>query len=341
MRLSYRNSAIILLAMIMAITVSVRLPAPQLCDSTVKSHQGASTGTKPASRNTAFHLQPESFITQLEECILNAPSKKCHIMYQHVSKTGGKGVEFLFFGLTKHRNTACCGNRAKARFYKNPSKHCPHPFQSFEVIEGFDQMVHTCNNDFYKKSPHNPKVIVLIPLREPISRTLSRIHQRCNKGWDVKDDETKAFCTACSFEKHSDYWMKYPSYVNQDYKTIQNQSTQSLQMFDHLYIDTVDLNKMATMLSERLSPVNDHYAKVFQEYFNQKHNPEKLTHCSFGINSPMMKALKPAIEIYREFVVNGTLPHPWEINHHCKKHDFALTCKTAFELLNDETYVRN
>ena len=314
--LSSRNSVLILLAMII---VSVRLPdqssstknikstTPLPCESAVKSHQGASTGSKNASRNTAFHLQPEWFITQLEECVLDAPSKKCHIMYQHVGKTGGKGVEYLFFGLLGHKRIACCSSRMKEKFYENTSNYCPNPFQSFEVIDGFDQMVHQCNNDFYKNSPNNTKVILLTSVREPIGRVLSHIHQACNKNWQFKTNETtKEVCTACNFETHTEFWMKFPRAANGLYNVIRHQSTQSLQMFDHLYVDMVDLNKMATMLSERLSPLNDHYTEVFQKYFNKKHNPEKLDHCSFGLKSPMIKALKPAIETYREFVIKGS-----------------------------------
>jgi hypothetical protein len=240
-----------------------------------------------------YHSQPSEFSRGLSSCMLD-PS--CHILYQHVQKTGGQGVENLFFSIFGHRYDACCGGDMLDRFRRNTKSFCLYPFSSYEVIRGFDEIVNTCNEKFYKQKDH--RLVILTSIREPLDLTLSAIHQTCNKRWRKRDDRVKAACEACSFEQDEGYWMRHPGRTVDDYSMVLRQAIGTLKEFDHYWVDTVDLSTMFKDLQLGLHPL---YEKQFTAYFKTKHNPEKLDRCEFSMHSKMINKLRPSSTFYRNF----------------------------------------
>lgn len=267
------------------------------------------------SKNIAYHLEPERFIEGLANCMLDAWDKKsprrCNLMFQHQYKSGGTTIEYIFYklyGMKDLSGFGCCQEDMLKRFYDNPRLYCQRKFQSYEVIDGFDGMVHKCQDSFYRFW-HNHTVIVLTSMREPTSRTLSRIHHTCNKNWDLRSEETKAKCTTCKYEDDPDYWMTYPADINKNAETVRNQTMGSLKGFDHYWIDNMDLTPMLKDLFDFLSSRHPLDSDVLESTRERQINTEKLDKCSFGLTSEMVKELTPARTLYKQFL-QGSMWEP-------------------------------
>jgi hypothetical protein len=144
-------------------------------------------------------------------------------------------------------------------------------------------------------------------IREPIQLTLSQIHHQCNKNYNQKTKEEKQMCRTCSFKGHPDYFLSYVQQTNLVYQEIANEIPKMLNMFTDerarrvnettsgmhkiLILDQADIDRFFESLTVR-SP----NGTVIPE---GRGNEELVHKCYFGMTSHMMKALAPALEVYR------------------------------------------
>jgi len=186
-----------------------------------------------------------------------------------------------------------------------------------------------------RKSEEDDEIVVLMTIREPIQLTLSQIHHQCNKNFQKKSKEEKIICKQCSFESNPDF-LKYVNQTNNVYEGIASAVPDILEQFRKvsrysnsrarpegilggsdtqnrtgrgddwvesilgrrneeahrvMILDQADIDRFFSLL-EQHSPAGIMVPEG-------RGNEEKTHVCSFGVTSSMMKALSPALEIYR------------------------------------------
>ena len=271
----------------------------------------------PTNRNGRhiifYHLHQTKFVKDLVDCILmnfkfaqNHNGKQCHLIYQHVQKTGGRAMEnFLARLLQVSRAKACCLEEMRQRFYNDIPSFCTRIFQSYEVYDGFDAMVQTCQEVYQKNGTGNHKIMVLTTLREPVERSLSQINHFCNKNLNRRTPELQAACRACNHSSHLEVWNDFPHRANDEYQTVAKEALHSEQ--DRYFLDISDMDSMIQQLQEALP--EEFLAKrkaAFEDFFQSKINPEIIRRCDFVMSSSMMKAYRPSKSLYKSFML-GTL----------------------------------
>ncbi len=232
----------------------------------------------------------------------------------------------------------CCGFPMMERFHKNEELYCETlKFGIYEVLgPQFADVVKTCINHQGKNSSaadrKNDEIVVLMTIREPIQLTLSQIHHQCNKNFEKKSEEEKIICKKCSFETNPDYFLTYVKQTNNVYEGIASAVPELLDRFNKLsqysnFYEGSDGsekrnqtnggdNWIATVLGSRAEESHrvmildqadiDRFFRLLEEHSppgimvpEGRGNEEKTHVCSFGVTSSMMKALSPALEIYR------------------------------------------
>eukprot|EP00529_Nitzschia_sp_RCC80_P030438 CAMPEP_0113464998 /NCGR_PEP_ID=MMETSP0014_2-20120614/13501_1 /TAXON_ID=2857 /ORGANISM="Nitzschia sp." /LENGTH=301 /DNA_ID=CAMNT_0000357119 /DNA_START=522 /DNA_END=1424 /DNA_ORIENTATION=+ /assembly_acc=CAM_ASM_000159 len=221
-----------------------------------------------SDHHVAFHLRPDDFIDQLADCL--EFSSNCHIIYRHVGKTGGTGLQEFFWKLLviRHRDS-CCEQRMTRRFFQNTSDFCAQRFQSYEVTDGFDTMVKECDEHYYKKSSSSSsearhRLIVLTTLREPAERYLSKVHQWCNKHLEQRSPDFQAACGRCNFVDDMDIWMGIAEDQGlREDRLLVEQTRGSLYNYPHLWLDVSDMTTMMRRLESHFIEPHQHVKSVF------------------------------------------------------------------------------
>lgn len=257
----------------------------------------------------AFHLRDNDFVQEVADCLHS--NSTCHIIYRHVGKTGGTGIQNFFWKLLDipSRDT-CCNHKMIQNFRNDSADYCAQPFQSYEVFAGFDRMVQTCDEEHYQRTETNGRInnqvsahrlIILTTLREPAERLLSKIHQWCNKNIEKRDPEFTAACQRCNFVEDEDRWMKIArEQGSKEDRVMVKQSLGSLYDYPHLWLDLSDINTMIRQLRSHFS--QPQHQAVFDWYFGQQHNPESFTTCRFLLDSGLFKGLGESKAVYKDFL---------------------------------------
>jgi hypothetical protein len=327
---------------------------------TTSSSSSAYWMMQPHSMNHGINylLETDTFLATLSSCIQD---DKCHIQYLHTEKTGGTTIEKSIFRSIFPNNKihGCCGEKNMKQFRNNSYDACMKPFNSHQVMgKDFQEIVQTClqiyhqhnhtKNDNYKVKDHGNddrgihkknstnttsgwvedntlhRMVILATFRDPIQRTLSAIHQICNKVFDKRSPRTQQACSQCSYEKDTEFWDNHTTHTNQLYDSLykdvilwQEEKNKHVNPTDNgagvgvgivdlklLTLDNVDITPCFTKLVDWLSPPYSIRLREIQDKHQVK-NPELLQRCDFGFHSVMMKHLAPSIAIYR----NLTLGH--------------------------------
>eukprot|EP00977_Amphora_coffeiformis_P003369 scaffold624_cov176-Amphora_coffeaeformis.AAC.1 len=93
------------------------------------------------------------------------------------------------------------------------------------------------------------RFLALASIREPIQRTLSMIHQVCNKNFNGLPSEEKAICKRCSYSGDDKvYWDDHCLKTNQAYANL----TYRIPSADLLIIDSMFLDKFFAMVEAAL-----------------------------------------------------------------------------------------
>ena len=196
-----------------------------MSERTTKSAEKANTTATAAAAATRtgtvfYHTRPEDFVGIVADCAFD---DWCGLLYQHVPKSGGSTFEAYFFGmfppdtegtgLSEHlvmrtrfqnsmfwidknektgRTNDVSASNARIEPYCGRSKFTSYQDQS----RGYADIVQACL-DGTKTTKR--KFVSISSYREPISRTLSVIHQWCNKNFGAQTEKMKRACRRCSY----------------------------------------------------------------------------------------------------------------------------------------------
>jgi hypothetical protein len=268
-------------------------------------------GSNSIDNIVTYHLQPMRFTDSIASCILDVD---CHIYYLHIGKTGGTTIEDFFSnvifppqGRREAWMRSCCAMNMMERFDSSQRKYCSRHFTSVQISpKNYTQMVQTCMSLHYKshenKGTRPQRAIALTSLREPIGVTLSGIHQSCNKNFKRRSQEINDTCKRCDFDKDTEHWMGWSYRTNSIYTDVLKKFIHSSYLHEQtnievLMIDTADV----TLFTDRLKQTLPEQFEA--SFLKETHisNQEKKGVCDFGMKSPMLKALSPGLEIYRNF----------------------------------------
>jgi hypothetical protein len=272
-----------------------------------------------------YHFHGTDFTQSFASCVMDP---NCQIYYHHVQKAAGSTIENMAVNLVHARQGnrgSCCGDDMMSRFNSSSAYYCQLKFAAFQVRGSqFEQIVKTCMDMDYLLNQSQPqRVIALTSYREPIARTLSYIHQICNK---VRTDrsEKKPFsglknltnaslhlqnakfrtkevleaCDRCSFEQDVDIWMSYVNKTNIEdmelYNVVRSSFLTSANKVELLAIDAADVSRFFSQLKDALP---ERYHTALQHAHSA--NLELTDRCSFGVSSAMIKGLALSTDIYR------------------------------------------
>ena len=251
-----------------------------------------STSNHKTTNNTPinYRLQTQTFLDILKSCIQN---QECNIYFQHIGKTGGTTIENRFY--PKLWEPSWYADGIMNKFLNNTNRYCNKKFMSLQVDgKKSRQVIEMCRN---KKSRMGKPTVVLTAIREPISRLLSFIHQQCNENSKLRPKEIQKACRNCNYEDDVEIWDDIANRSNNVYYQYQNLKLfATLENTKVLYIDTHDIDDLFNKLLEWMPEWEGDV--ILGKNEKQLFNPEKLQLCSFGLKSPMIKALKPSLEIY-------------------------------------------
>mmetsp|Transcript_8672 Transcript_8672/g.19064 ORF Transcript_8672/g.19064 Transcript_8672/m.19064 type:complete len:332 (-) Transcript_8672:301-1296(-) len=242
-----------------------------------------------------YFAKPEKFVQNVSDCVTD---KNCYIYYHHVGKTGGTSIENQFWRLfpgTKQKS--CCFQTMLERFRKNPEKYCFKKFSSYQLMGyGLAEVIEKCMELHYKKTGNkNTKAIVISTFREPIAKTLSSIHQVCNKNLGQRGDPRKNACKNCDYDKDPEVWNQFLKESTRVYKSLYRDiSHMDRDGVEVLTIDLVDITNFFEQLKKKL--LDPFSKKIIPD---KRSNKESLEYCNFKLNSAMIKGLGLAEEIYR------------------------------------------
>jgi len=241
-----------------------------------------------------FHRNHNKFMDTLSSCIMD---DQCHIFYHHVQKTGGTTLENRIFGAfpfhkkrTKHRT--CCGRKVMKDYDRYQKYYCQAKFTSYQVSASqFETVVSTCMH-LNLKNNTSSRAVALVSIRDPETRTLSNIHQICNKNSHKRSKDIVEACSSCAYEKHSKVFDKFVQQTNKDYEEAFKSTRLMIPNVSVMLFDTEDMEILLGMLLKKLP-------NHFSFSLNKKINQEEVTRCDFGMKSNMFKELAPARKIYR------------------------------------------
>ena len=215
-------------------------------------------------------------------------------------KTGGTGVEDLFYGMFKKGHHSCCLDRLMRKFRDNPVGWCKDKFLSVQVYgNDFTEILNKCMEIHSQNTTHPRRAVAMTSFREPIALTLSHIHQICNKSWKHTPKHLQQLCKRCNYTADEDIWLnEVVNSTNRVFDNVFNDVLMQPQR-DDVQVLGVDLMDMDALF-RRLHDLSPQYNYTFNNYWHKKHNPEKLGVCTFSINSAMLKTLQYSIETYRK-----------------------------------------
>ena len=276
-----------------------------------------------------YNLKPEIFTATISQCLLD---DQCRIIYHHVGKSGGTTLEDTFFHMYPPELKSCCGPKLLGKLAndeKSREKYCTAKFSSYQIIgshvEGLVKSCMRINSDDVTATspgtksenksitangssrkdngdpPRKPRSVVLTTYREPISRTLSSIHQLCNKQSNKRTNETLEACSACRYDFGTDVWDRVVNMTNDHFEGVAEVASLRIQDVQVISLDMADISPALDRLREKLS-LDAKKLKVTDipdVPITQWRNPERKSVCSFAMTSEMIKSLGVAQTVYR------------------------------------------
>jgi len=248
-----------------------------------------------------------------------------------VYKTGGTTMERILFKMLPPIITGEGNFTAKEltntdphrlpQFAKHPHAYCEQAkFSSYQATgKKFKEIIETCRRISTKR------YVTLTAYREPIARTLSLIHQQCNKNFEKRREELRNACTRCRYNDGEEtdaqsindnkVWDGFTEMTNDAYTELldfnmhlkeelnRNKESPPVQV---LMLDMADIDNFFQHLDDVLVSSGQKWnGKNIRVPRKQgTFNKEKLGVCSFGMKSQMIKSLKPSIEAYRSLTLS-------------------------------------
>jgi Sulfotransferase family len=249
------------------------------------------TSPKAASSFILFSSSPAFFADRIADCM---DSDTCHILYQHVQKTGGSNFASRLFPIiensTYNSSEWCCNQKLVSRFELQPHDFCSRKLGVYEVTAPqYQEIVATCRN-----LRPSDEYLPLISIREPIQRTISMINHQCNKNFEFKNETEQAICKMCRYTRDTAwFWKQFVDQTNTIYLELEQMlTTQKKSNQNAFLLDSVMIDPFLKLLG-RVMEVNVTIGKS---------NKQKTHVCNFGMTSAMMKDLLVSQMIYRNLV---------------------------------------
>merc|ERR1712003_450000 len=143
----------------------------------------------------------------------------CSIQYLHRGKTGGTFVESQMFTMLGTKNEAsCCQRPVVERFLKNRDYKCTLPFIAYQVKTAAfrDVILKECQKVFARKAQSSgarQRMVVLVTYREPVAKTISYVHQVCNKNLRGRSRSVQNICRRCNYHADPDHYRSMGSRI--------------------------------------------------------------------------------------------------------------------------------
>jgi len=262
-------------------------------EAVVAQSSGSSNTTTPAITTTEngriiFGIYPTNFVGGFANCM---EDETCHIIYHHVQKSGGTFIASTFYPLLNNKKYNsqfwCCDYKFMNRFRANPEKYCKLKLGVYEVLgDQLKEVVDTCQKVYAEQNHH---AITIATVRDPVQRTVSWIHQQCNKNYD-RMKEFQPVCDRCSYYEDQEMWDSM----------VERQINHYLQLsyslpLDIYTIEDVMIDQFLAMLATRL---NRQLPKGYA-------NAETKQVCDFHVPTVLFKKFNNARRVYRE-LLTGT-----------------------------------
>ena len=287
------------------------------------SNATSPTGRESTNAEKSANSAPGTFVRRFKDCMLD---DRCHTIFLHIAKTGGTTLESalgLFFN-PKERvvgaRWSCCGNELMDRFRAHKEEYCLSPFRPFQVgAADIPEILDACR-EVYREMHAGENGVrthyleVLVSIREPITRELSKIHQMCNKNFASRGKQWQEACRRCSFGQDQKFWLRGASSgTNQNYEDLlallstpghgrvatANETAAMVALPANVPTYLIDMSDISPFLSELKQSLNELGSRLPIE---GKQNKESKALCNFHMPSDLMKALSPALSAYRAII---------------------------------------
>jgi hypothetical protein len=251
-----------------------------------------------------FGLHPDEVIQMFASCAMR---KRCHILYWHIQKTGGTNLADRLYFMNGHNYESkywCCHEDfIQSKFRPNPYRHCNQKMSVYEVRpHQYQEVIRTCQN---LPSMMNDTFVGLVTLREPLQRTVSAIHQRCNVHAEKIGNTTREICQRCNYTADGPFYDKIVHTTNTIFEGIHDIIVNDTIQLPLLLLDNVDIDaflKGIEQVAEQLLHRLGHLPRNETFHFRLGRSNSQGTHqkvCDFGMTSSMMKQHGPSLQIYR------------------------------------------
>jgi len=128
------------------------------------------------------------------------------------------------------RLDSCCNLRLMKRFRESPQTYFDVKFSSYvyqvAAADFLQRSVPTCMSN--KKTT---RAVILVSFREPITRTLSYIHQMCNKNFETCTLEIKKACHTSSYDEDVEFWDNFMQSANGQYQELYDLQESLMRMY--------------------------------------------------------------------------------------------------------------
>jgi len=253
-----------------------------------------------------FAMDPTSFVDGLSDCIQDP---NCHVLYHHVQKTGGTFLASTLYPLLNNNSYVdsfwCCHENYMKKFRRKPERYCRLPLGVYEVWgDEFAEVVETCqayydniNNNNNNDSNNVQRAIVLQTVRDPVTRTVSWIHQQCNKNYE-RMEEYQAVCDRCDYYQDQVVWDEFIDKQIHIYNLLSYELSHSSPSTVPIYtMEDVMMDPMLSMLEQRLRV----------QFPPGRPNTESKTHCDFHVPTAVFRKFDEARRVYRQLLTNVQL----------------------------------
>lgn len=200
----------------------------------------------------------------------------------------------------------CCHSKILQQLDANPAHYCAQKFTSWQVNDAeYFRVLAKCRK-WSLSQGKSRRVVVWTTFREPVSMFLSLVHQMCNKNLNKRTPAKLKACLHCDYDVMTHVWEWYV-------ETVTRQIHGSYRV-SHLQTDAVakgvnaatlyNISHVVTLEPNDLNAFWDGYTNHTNATLPRS-NPEKLWHCSFRPSTELVKALGPAVNVYRKLVAGG------------------------------------
>lgn len=248
----------------------------------------------------------QSFVHQLSSCLFDY--RHCRVLNWHIQKTGGSFIAskmYPAFNRAPYKSQEwCCNEDFMSKFRSNSTAFCSKRMGIYEVRpDQYTEVLQTCQQ--YAKSVDIPMIryIGFISIREPIQRSVSAIHQRCNVHKSQLPTDIRETCNRCSYDVAEDrpFFESYVNQTNKYYRGLQQLMLSRPDKQVPLYvIDNEDINEMFQSLEKTFTDrLAEHGSNLSFHFPRGKQNAEAMEKlCDFGMPSSLMKNHREALDAY-------------------------------------------